>query len=427
MHIQKDNITNNMLFVICSIIYRLLLDFIYRYQISPVFSYMLMENHMTYDSYMLSWLYFAIFLYPTYLFYIRRNDNFVTAIFVIFLFALKLIPLSSILAFQPQSISYTCQHVIMWVFLLILLYNSSPITFKLFKPSNVMVGIIAIVMSLAVILVSGLYANFRLNFSLTNVYDLRMEAREFQMPIVLKYIYAAAANIIPVCIVYYIIRRNKWAVFALVFIGLLNFSVAGSKSTLFRILLSLCLLCLRKINFKKWIIPSFLVLSIVSLLEFHFNNSSVISSLLIRRSLYIPSLLDHVYFNYFANIDPYIFDTSKFTDIQFDIGKQVYLRDDVRANNGFFTDAYINLGSVGCVIYPLIYCILLRLFEGACKGKDKCISVFCVFLLVTTLESTYFTTSLLTHGIFLMIIALYLMPSNSYYTHNSNQLNTTKI
>lgn len=276
---------------------------------------------------------------------------------------------------------------------------------------------VTIIVSAAVIIVSGVYAGFRLRLSLANVYDLRMEAREFNMPILLKYIYSFAANIIPICMVYYITRKKKYMIYLLAFIGLLNFSIAGSKSTLFRIFLCVGLLYLSKVNYKKWLIPSFLVICILSVLEFYIYESTFISTMLIRRSFYIPNLLDSVYFNYLQNMDPFFFDTSKFTNIQFSIGGDVFGIEQMRANNGFFTDAYINLGAAGCIVYPFIYSLIFRALEGACYGLNQCVSIFCAFLVVTTLESTFFTTSLLTHGIFLMIVTLYFMPIHGEDSH----------
>lgn len=407
-----------LLFVIGVIVYRLLLDLIYFHQIVPFFSYWLMIDQSTTESGIISWVILALFTIPVIYFY-KNNDEsrYISNIFVLFVFFVKLIPLSSIIYFQPQSLSYIFQQTILWIILFVLLAQSGPIRFNAIQKRDSYILFITIIVSLAVLIVSGVYANFRLHFNLSDVYDLRFEAREFNMPKLLKYIYSFAANVIPICIVYYILKQRYVFVYLLAFVGLLNFSIAGSKSTLFRIVLCLLFLFLKNINFKKWILPAFLCLTVISFLEYIINDSTIISTLIIRRSLYIPNLLDSVYYDYLQNLDPYYFDTTKYTDLQFNIGNDVFGNDKMRANNGFFTDAYINLGTIGCFVYPFIYSTIIRFLAGACENHSNCIKVFSTFLFVTTLQSTFFTTSLLTHGLALIIVTLYLMPNTKTYSN----------
>lgn len=400
------------------IIYRLLLDMIYVDQIVPFFSYWLMIDQSSFVSYVESWAFLAAMTFPVLFFYRREEeDYYATTMFVLFLYFIKLVPLTSFLFYQPQSFSFVIQQGIMWILLFVLLYVCKPITFKFIKKSEAFVTIVTIIVSLTVVWVSGKYASFRVHFSIDDVYDLRMEAREFNMPTLIKYLYSFSGNIIPICMIYYMSKKKMTMTFFLAFVGLLNFSIAGSKSTLFRILLCFSLLYIQKFDYKKWMMPSFLTISLLSIIEFKLLNLTNISSILIRRVFYIPNLLDSVYYDYFKNDEPYFFDTSKFTQLQFNIGGDIFGNDAMRCNNGFFTDAYVNLGIAGCFVYPFIFAVLIKILEGACIGHYKYIAVFSAFLFVTTLESTFFTTSLLTHGLFLMILTLYFMP-----VHDSKQV-----
>lgn len=394
-----------------SAVYRVLLDLIYSQQIAPIFSYANFINEANSSSLFVSWMMLLLYSAVAYPFYKEQDDKkFVISMIALLIYLIKLVPLTSLLYFQPQSLSFVGQQLTLWILLLFLMNKGSAIEIKSINKSPIAVTLVTIIVSFAVLIVSGVYANFRLHLSLADVYDLRLEARSFNMPTILKYIYAFSSNMIPVCMVYYIIRKRKAMVFLLAFIGLLNFSIAGSKTTLFLILLSLMFYYFKKVEFNKYLMPVFVSVVALAALEFIFLHTNAISTILIRRSFFMPNLLDVEYYEYLKNSSPVFFDTSKYTQIQFNIGDVYFGSEDVRANNGFFTDAFINLGSLGCVVYPFIYSILFRALEGACKGLDRCISVFCAFLMVTTLESTFFTTALLTHGLFLMMVTLYFMP-----------------
>lgn len=397
-------------FIGASALYRVLLDIIYYQQITPFFSYANFINEANSSSMLLSWLVLTIYGLFAYPFYKERDDKFVVSMIALFIYLIKLVPLTSLLYYQPQSLSFVVQQLVLWTLLFLLLYKGSAIEFKSIQKTPVAVTLVTVIVSVAVLIVSGVYANFRIHLSLADVYDLRMEARAFNMPTVLKYIYAFSSNMIPVCMVYYIIQKRKTMVYLLAFIGLLNFSIAGSKTTLFLIVLSLIFYYFKNVDFNKYIMPAFISVMVLAVMEFVLLHTNAISTVLIRRSFFMPNLLDVEYYDYLKNSTPVFFDTSKYTQIQFNIGDVYFGSEDVRANNGFFTDAFINLGSLGCVVYPFIYSILFRALEGACKGLDRCISVFCAFLMVTTLESTFFTTALLTHGLFLMMVTLYFMP-----------------
>lgn len=391
--------------------YRVLLDLIYSQQIAPFFSYAHFINEANSSSLIVSWTMLLLYSIVTYPFYKEHDDKkFVISMIALLIYLIKLVPLTSLLYFQPQSLSFVVQQLTLWILLFFLMQKGSAIEIGSIKKTPIAVTLVTIVVSVAVLIVSGVYANFRLHLSLADVYDLRLEARSFNMPTILKYIYSFSSNMIPVCMVYYIIQKRKAMVYLLAFIGLLNFSIAGSKTTLFLILLSLIFYYFKKAEFNKYLVPVFISVVALAALEFISLHSNSISTLLIRRSFFMPNLLDVEYYEYLKNSSPVFFDTSKYTQIQFNIGDVYFGSEDVRANNGFFTDAFINLGSLGCVVYPFIYSILFRALEGACKGLDRCISVFCAFLMVTTLESTFFTTALLTHGLFLMMVTLYFMP-----------------
>lgn len=404
-----------LVFILLIIVFRLLLDWIYRNEISPLFEYNNYVDESTKGSLILSWCVLAIFL-PFVLWIINERDTFLHLI-VLFLLYFRIIPFSSLMMFRPQSWEYVLANVVYWSLILVLL--------KYIKPQNLfgvlrnqmnsrgVIFIITIISVTTVLIVSGVYCNFRIHLSLDDVYELRMESREFNMPLILAYLHAATSNIIPILMVFYITQHKKLLVYLLAFIGLLNFSIAGHKSTLFKILLCLGLYYSPKFDFKKYMPILFILLCIFAVVEFLWIDTAVLSTIFIRRGFYTPAGLDISYFNYIIKNGPTYFTKG----IAFELG--ALSGDEAkRCNNGMFSDAFMNLGYIGCLIFPFVFAYFIKIVEYISRNQNESIKVFTAFLIVSTLASSYFTTSLLTHGLFMLCVTLYFIPKQRYLSRS---------
>ena len=153
----------------------------------------------------------------------------------------------------------------------------------------------------------------------------------------------------------------------------------------------------------------FAFLVITTLLEWWIGGSTLISTFIVRRVLYIPSLLDSLFYDYIQQIGPLYYQQGD-VNITFLIGEEYFGREDMMANNGMFSDAFMNLGWIGCLIYPFIYAFYIKICDCAFKGVNRQIIFFSGLLIVTTMGSSVFTTALLTHGILLLCLVVYLLP-----------------
>lgn len=275
-----------------------------------------------------------------------------------------------------------------------------------------LIKILAIILSSIVIYISWRYTNFRLNFSLLNVYDLREEARNFNLPIVLSYLWSATTNALPVFMVYYYLRGNSKIFWLLAFVIFLNFSINGSKSMIFKMLFCLMLVYIHSNNYNKVIIYGLISLCILSLLEHNMFETSFISNIIIRRVFFIPVLLDYLYYDYININGPIYYDNIMLDEIAFNIGNIYYEKEDMRCNNGLFSDAYMNLGILGCFIYPFLYSCFFKCLSTAFRNIDSCIVFYVILIIVTTIGSSSFTTSLFTHGLLLLSFTVYCMPKS---------------
>ena len=335
------------------------------------------------------------------------------------MFRLRVVPFTSILANNFSNYSFAISILLFWLlFYLFLTIIKSP-SLKNSKKGLKFLPFITCFFVFIVIFVSGYYTHFRLNFDLFNVYDLRLEARDFKMPVFLSYIWPAAANILPLILVYYLSKKKYTLVLFLSFVIFLNFSINGLKSVLFKLFIAVLLYLLWKDNFIKYIIAFLILLFSFALFEFYVLDSNIISSLIIRRVLFMPSMLDTLFYDYFSINGPIYYNEN--VDVNFAISDIYFGKEEMRANNGLFSDAIINLGYVGVILYPLLFTLFFKYCSAAFFGVNKFVLVFVAFIIAMSLNSTMFTTALLTHGIFLLCVVVYYFLPKDIKTEIKNE------
>lgn len=338
-----------------------------------------------------------------------KKPNSVVSIAAILFFFIRFVPLTSFIAVKAQDLDFILLECVYWILIFSLLRTKKKINAFKWHKNDVLINIFTVILISSVIFISGYYAHFRMNFSLLNIYDLRLEAREFNMPIILSYIWAPASNVLPIILIYFIQKKKRTIAYIIAFVIFLNFSINGSKATLFKLFFCLFLYFFMKKDLLNKIPYLFILLTFATLIEWILFNTNWISNIIIRRVLFIPSLMDSLYFDYIKQYGPLYFNIGV-TNINFIIGEEYFNNSEMRANNGMFSDAYMNLGWIGCLIYPFIYSLFFKICNTAFEGINKQIVFFATLLIVTTLGSSLFSTAMMTHGILLLCIIVSLLP-----------------
>lgn len=425
--IKNTEAKTKLIFVILVCAYRIMMDFIYRVEISPAYEYANMVFDQTITGGIVSWLLLALCTFLV-LPCVTRKDVLIPN-FVIILFFMRFVPITVMLSsMQLPSLYYAAQSVF-WLLLFALLRAEKGINIGTIERSNVFVYILTAIMIFTVIFVSGRYTGFRLDlnflrFDFTDVYDLRDDARGFSMPTIISYLWGATTNILPVLLVFFLEKKKRIIALLIFFVIILNFSIDGTKSTLFKLFLCIGFYYLLKGNPVKIVPYLFVVLCGIAIIEYVAFETIITSSLVIRRVCFVPALLDSFYFDFIYNHSPLYFQhTYQGTDLPFVIGANYYDMPDMRCNNGTFSDAYMNLGFVGCLIYPLLYSIILRLCTTAFKGLDISVVFYVSFLFVWNLMSSELTIALLTHGLFLLSFTLFIIPRKNTFNQLGNLQN----
>jgi hypothetical protein len=78
------------------------------------------------------------------------------------------------------------------------------------------------------------------------------------------------------------------------------------------------------------------------------------------------------------------------------------------ANVGLFGDAFANFGFAGCFIFAMLFALLLKVVDAAARTTDPRIAVALVGMASFQLVNSGLLTTLLTHGLALAIVALWL-------------------
>ncbi|MDC1204961.1 hypothetical protein N8085_06165, partial [Salibacteraceae bacterium] len=148
-------------------------------------------------------------------------------------------------------------------------------------------------------------------------------------------------------------------------------------------------------------------------LTWSFDNV-LIESLILRRYLMVPALLNHYYYEFFES--NYIYYSHSFLKNVFDypyelgptymVAEYAYGKTTTNANNGFASDAFMNLGYVGVFIYTLIVGLIIKFFD-ALSIDAKFFGLF--FLFVNLLRSSGLATIMLTHGLWLFMLLAYVV------------------
>ncbi len=262
------------------------------------------------------------------------------------------------------------------------------------------------------------------NLDISQVYEFRDDAAE-NLPGIFAYITPIITKvIIPLTIVLAFANKNWLKTLILLLCALLFFGLTGHKSMIFYPLVALFFYKISKRGGQiKFFIVSLFFIGIISLLEFSYlSNSDVgywFSSLIFRRALLTPALLNWYYIDWFSANDLYYWADSRLTlglisspshmSSPFLIGYQYYGSDDMSANAGWIGSGFSNGSFIGVIIYSIFIGLLVSILNAYSKklGAETVISCFSI-IFITIIMSADFITSLLTHGlifaIFLLII-----------------------
>lgn len=420
-------------FLICAVLYKILLEYIYSSIVNPVFGYAGFINRETDVDHFVSWIVFlgSLFLWKK----IFQNDNLISYEILFFLFLTAFTPFTVMIGYGVFDRQYVISNVLYWIVLLVLIQLPIKVTGKrrlylkvpdMLDNGKVILKIVFLVTIGVIIYVSGRYGAFRMSLDLIDVYERRQMASEANMPTIFRYLMGWVQVLLPICIGLFIkIKQWLWAVSG-VFAGLLSFGFDGSKTAFALVVLAVVLNLLPDTGLKRlngWIFTAANLGMILAVLEYRIRHTYFIASYAVRRVMLVPELLRSNYFDFFTQHTPDYFKNSFLRHFGFktEYGNMTRMisvlyypgRPVFNANNGLISDAVTNLGLAGIFIMPILIVLIMKYLDHW-TGRVY----FTVYLsfgigVAFYLSNSFLFTILMSHG---MLIAMLVMHRLNRYS-----------
>lgn len=273
-----------------------------------------------------------------------------------------------------------------------------------------------------------LFASTGMSASLVNLSDVYSQRDEYASTIGGLGAYLVGwvgAGVLPAMLVaglYY--RKRTLSAGAALGIVML-YSLTGYKSYLVGMALTLggYFLCRAK---GRWGVGWFAGLGgaiIASALLDRATDGFFFTSLLVRRALSTAGLNTSLFFDFFASNDRYelrhsilsSFDAAPYTLSPAKlIGLVYYHSDRTAANANLIADGYANFGLLGCIGMAIVLGVYLRVYDRASSHLPLQISAPALTLVLVALSNTAALTTMTTHGGFMALLLVALMPATGH-------------
>lgn len=287
---------------------------------------------------------------------------------------------------------------------------------------------ISLLLLFSVTVISAIYffGDKQFNLNLLDVYLYRSDAAS-NLPGVFNYIISPLSKVlIPTGLVLSLKLKNYNFIFLFLLLSVLLFGFTHHKTIIF-IPFFVVVLYFFLQNRKSLYVVKILFILITAigffdyLLSLYINEYALFgnfSSFIIRRLLFLPPLLSALYvefytyegYLYWANssisMDLFKHTSITFTAAPITIG-ETYFGNNVWANSGLVGSGYSNAGTIGVVLYSMVFGILISVLNNYGKTHGHVtVSSIAMPSLITILVSSDFLTSFLTHGVLLLLIVM---------------------
>lgn len=417
-------------------IYKLFLDF-FAFFILDEISH---DFGMVYsdERYIVSWLVYMIICFILSYWLNKKQEFVISQQIIISLFMLSTVP--SIVLFSGNIINIDCFSTnLFFIGLFLLMYEASFITwsfslgectflysFQLYikqhlpKIKKYVAGVILFISIFSVIFTFFYYMGGRLFLDGFNVYEQRALYSQSNIPIFLRYT-LGSSNIVELITLIWLFSRKKYFFAMLMLcISYLHFSLGGEKTVLFSIVLGVMFFCFKRIMNKKIFLSFFCIVICGGILSgglYFFDILEVpwLASF-VRRSFFVPSLLNQYYYDYFSMHSFVWWGVNRDYSIGPGFTNQIsyiFLNSPSGfANNGLLGDAYSNAGYIGLFFVSTLLALMCKLYDFALLGMNKIHYIGVSIYIAFGLLNSVFTTVMITHGGLIGILLLYCLPRN---------------
>ncbi len=419
------SLSGRLLLVIELLIFKVLIEFIYVYQIVPHYSYMgFIYSGFDWGKVIVSYaaVLWAGFFLP------RRSDS-VSRIFFSYAFVFLFVPIAS-LFWLVDWVSFSA-FLVAWLFFggaaVALNFRFKTLFVSDVLPDRDLFLLILVIFSILTLLffVAKFGGNLKA-LSLLKVYSARTAYKE-QTDRILGYLVNWQGNVInPYFFVLGIVSGNLlFTLFAIIFQYYI-FTFTGFRSIFFSFLFVLWFLAgLRfyKESFVRFILESSSLFFIMLIILYKIAPvyGTYASSIGVRRTFYMPALVYYQYFDFFEknpkdhfsrNFPFKLFYSSQYEEpIPYLMGKKYYGKKETHVNGNIIADAFANFGYAGVFVVWFLFMLILKFMDDFTRYKSLPLMISLFAMPFFSLTNMSFITVLITHGLLLALILAYFHPT----------------
>lgn len=399
-------------------IYKYLLDYIYRSWISDVYAYQgFALTNVNRSFYYFSIAVAAIFAFICSYRLLKRST--IPDMVLSFLILIYFIPGTTLFAFNHNSVGYF-SFVCLFFSLLLFLNSVIPVPkYKVGTKSNIdYLKLAALALCVVNIGISAVYSNFRISFDFSEFYETRFEAREYNIPSPLMYFFNWSRFVLPLAVIYYIHNKKYTLSLVISFAQILCFSFNGKKSGVFLFFGAfLVYLFYNRSLLSK--VPLFFVLMIsVSIITLSLSDWTLIGQYVIRRVIFVPSMIGYDFYDFFSTHELDYLRGSFLRHFGFDSPYESISREigfiyaganemgEANLNTGLCGDAFSNFGWFSLLLYPFLIVMTLKITESCFKGLEGVLTFFVSIEIMYMMINGAFFKLLLTNGLIVICLLM---------------------
>lgn len=411
--------------VLMVLLYRLALDVTYLVAISPAYAYTGFTANLEPLTFLLSWL--ALLAFAPFAARLTEDTR-PSSILVTLLNAIYFIPLTSYYGCHGTEFAFWGIAVVYWALLLLFQFRiPSPVLAPLTAHhTERLAKLLTVGCILLVFYISGRYTGFRLTLNFIDVYGIRTEARDYNIPGILRYLLSWMPVMMALLMVWWL-KRKKYGVAALMAVTyLFLFSISAQKSTFFFLLLVLAGWFLYRSWMLRWHTALLTVLAgICTAVKIAGFIHPV--SMAFRRMMYLPVQISQQRYQMFQEKPLSLFRDSIMGKFSFDALYSTTLPritgefrgyPQESANNGLLGDLFANLPLFpGLVLMPLLLVLCFRLLDLAAGRTPQRITVLICVYFAMSFSNGSWSTVLLSSGFLLACIVLYFFHNDKEASH----------
>lgn len=411
-----------MIFYGLMILFRVVLDFSYVYFVNPIFEYRGFDLSFSELSYILSWA-----MYASVLPFVRQRVVLVSDYFFITFALFVIAPITSLYGLTDWSLEPVVVTLFSF-FLFIFLVKNSWVKVPYIPAVRQGAELAVFISGGMMLFLVGWYfiSGARFNLSLADVYEFRAENAELAARGILAYSNNWTYKVFSIFFISYFLWRRNWLLALLGCLAQVVFyGYSAHKSVIFSLLLVFGIWFWFSRSNKAYVLPLGLIFVLACSLFFYFALDHVaLGSMLVRRVFYVPAYLTYQYFDFFSNNQLVYWSNSflsGFIDYPYDLSISMtvgeYEGGGGGANNGYISSGYAHFGYWGVLIYTVIFAIVLRFLDVVTKKAGSLWLSLAVSIvpLRDALISSDLLTTLLTHGLVVIVFLVLLMKKNTKY------------